>query len=172
MLQLGEPRVTTTFFDGPVNVTEHEVIDTGSSGVGVLYMDQRGDATCHAFEDFDGTNVQLYLPNGRRTTAHVIEAGADDTVRGESGPQEDTGAGPHPGSKYTLVTDAVGATRNYVTPNPLDSHIPSSFADNDPTDMPQTGACNLQEWRSASGLGRYAGYELDHEKRKRRSPTL
>jgi len=79
--------VTTTFFDGPVNVSCQELIDTGVSADKAICMDQRGDATCRAFEDCDGTNTQIYLPNGRRTTAHVIEAGADDTVRGESGPQ-------------------------------------------------------------------------------------
>jgi len=123
----GLPRVTTTFFDAVVDVTSMEVRDTGVSADAAVCMDQRGDATCRAFDDLDGTNVQLYLPNGRRTTAHVIEAGADAMARGESGLEEDTGAGPHPGSKYTLVTDAVGATTNYITPGPTDSRIPASF---------------------------------------------
>jgi len=82
---LGAPRVTTMFFDGPVNVSCQELIDTGVSADKAYWMDQRGDATCRAFEDYDGTNVQIYLPNGRRTTAHGIEAGADDMARGESG---------------------------------------------------------------------------------------
>jgi len=64
--------VTTTFSDGQVNVTEHEVIDTGSSGVGVLNMDQRGDATCRAFRPHLAALVCCWL----------VLASGDHIVRG------------------------------------------------------------------------------------------
>ncbi len=66
----------------------------------VVASDHNGDATSNDQNTVDGTNVQIYLPNGRRTTAHVIEAGAEDMSRGESGLEEDTSPGNHPGRNY------------------------------------------------------------------------
>jgi YD repeat-containing protein len=110
----GGPRVTATFFDGPQPVTTTEIIEDGST-YQVVVRDNTDPSMSRLPEE--GRN-ELYLVNGRRTTAHVITQGADRYAL-DGNNTVDMGSGNQaPGTSILLHTDAVGTTTARGRPNP------------------------------------------------------
>ena len=109
----GDPRVSLYFFDGPQVVTEERVKRPTVTTTTYMKVDAVSPTQQDTFDGSGNRDPRIMLPNGRRTTGHVIERHADSFVNNEGTIQGHPGGETLPGVSHTIVTDATGAVRTH-----------------------------------------------------------
>ena len=109
----GDPRVSLYFFDGPQVVTEERVKRPTVTTTTYMKVDAVSPTQQDTFDTSGNRAPRIMLPNGRRTTGHVIERNADSFVNNEGTIQGHPGGETLPGVSHTIVTDGTGAVRTH-----------------------------------------------------------